>query len=143
MHVSRSPTARWTSAAATAESTPPDRAQMTFPSEPVATACRSTRSRISATVVSMKFAGGPRLGDAGDAHHEVAQDVAAARGVDDLRMELDAVQPPAGIGQARERGGVGLRGGLEPLGQPRDGIAVAHPHRLVAFDAAEQVVVRA
>jgi hypothetical protein len=32
-------------------------------------------------------------------------------------MELDAVQPPAGIGQARERGGVGLRGGLEPLGR--------------------------
>ena len=57
MQVSRSPTARWTSAAATAESTPPDSAQMTLPSEPVARACASTRSRIALTVDSMKFAG--------------------------------------------------------------------------------------
>ena len=56
MQVRRSPTARWTSAAATALSTPPDSAQMTLPSEPVSRACPSTRSRISATVVSMKFA---------------------------------------------------------------------------------------
>ena len=84
---------------------------------------------------------GPGLGYARDAHHEVAQDVPAARRVDDLRVELDAVQPSAGIGQAGERGGVGLGGGLEALGQPRDGIAVAHPHGLVVFDAAEQSVV--
>ena len=57
MQVSRSPTARWTRAAATAESTPPDSAQMTFPSEPTARAWSSTRVRISATVDSMKFAG--------------------------------------------------------------------------------------
>ena len=56
MQVSRSPTARWTSAAATAESTPPDSAQITSPSEPVAAAWRSTRSRMPATVVSMKLA---------------------------------------------------------------------------------------
>ena len=57
MHVSRSPTARWTSAAATAESTPPDSAQMTLPSEPTSRAWSSTRRRISATVDSMKLAG--------------------------------------------------------------------------------------
>ena len=57
MQVSRSPTARWTSAAATAESTPPDRAQMTFPSVPVTRAWASTRSRISLTVESMKLLG--------------------------------------------------------------------------------------
>ena len=55
MQVSRSPTARWTSAAATAESTPPDKAQMTSPSDPVSRAWASTRSRMSATVVSMKL----------------------------------------------------------------------------------------
>ena len=41
MHVSRSPTAGWTSAAATAESTPPDSAQMTLPSEPTVAAWAS------------------------------------------------------------------------------------------------------
>src|SRR4030067_82105 len=57
MHVSRSPTARCTSAAATAESTPPERAQMTLPSDPVPRACASTRALIAATVDSMKLAG--------------------------------------------------------------------------------------
>src|SRR3989304_299990 len=57
MQVSRSPTARWTSAAATAESTPPESAQMTLPSDPTSRACASTRSRISATGDSMKVAG--------------------------------------------------------------------------------------
>src|ERR1044072_3274691 len=57
MHVRRSPTARWTSAAATAESTPPESAQSASPAEPVAGAWACTRSRISATVPSMKFAG--------------------------------------------------------------------------------------
>ena len=49
MQVSWSPMARCTSVAATAESTPPDSAQMTCPSP--------TRSRISATLLSMKFGG--------------------------------------------------------------------------------------
>ncbi len=92
MQVSRSPTARWTSAAATAESTPPDSAQMTSPSEPVSRAWASTRSRMSATVVSMKLPAVQVGATPGDADHEVAQDVAAARRVDDLGMELDAVQ---------------------------------------------------
>ena len=56
MQVSRSPTARWTSVAATAESTPPESAQMTLPSEPVARAWASTRSRMRSTVESMKLA---------------------------------------------------------------------------------------
>ena len=41
--------------------------------------------------------------DAGDAGHEVAQDVPAARRVDDLGMELDAVQVPVRRLQAGER----------------------------------------
>ena len=39
-----------------------------------------------------EVAGGPRRRDPGDVHDEVAQDVLAARRVDDLRVELDAVQ---------------------------------------------------
>ena len=48
-HVSWSPTALWTSSAATLESTPPESAQMTFPSP--------TWARIAATCSSMMFAG--------------------------------------------------------------------------------------
>ena len=103
MQVSRSPTARWTSAAATAESTPPDRAQMTSPSEPVAAAWASTRVRISATVDSMKLAGVQVGAAPAMPTHEVAQDVPAARRVDDLGVELDAVEVPLRVGQAGER----------------------------------------
>ena len=46
---------------------------------------------------------GPGGRDAGDTDHEVAQDVAAARRVDDLGMELDAVQVALRVGQAGER----------------------------------------
>ena len=141
MQVSRSPTARWTSAAATAESTPPDSAQMTWPSEPVARACASTRSRISATVESMKFAGVQAGATPRDADDEVAQDVLAARRVDDLGVELDAVQVPLGVGEAGVGRRVGLGGGREALREPGDRVAVAHPDRLLAVDAREQAVV--
>src|SRR5664280_310144 len=57
MQVSRSPTARCTRRAATAESTPPESAQITRPSPPDSRACASTRERISAIVDSMKLAG--------------------------------------------------------------------------------------
>ena len=92
---------------------------MTLPSEPVSVAWRSTRSRISATVVSMKLAAVQVGHDAGDADDEVAQDVAAARRVHDLGVELDAVQVPIWRLQARVRGRVGLGRRLEALGQTR------------------------
>jgi hypothetical protein len=114
---------------------------MTLPSEPVSRAWRSTRSRISVTVVSMKFAGVQAGGDVRDAGDEVAQHVAAARRVDDLGVELDAVQVSVGCGEARERRRVGLGGRVEALGKPGDRVAVAHPDRLLALQAAEQAVV--
>ena len=70
----------------------------------------------------------------GDADHEVAQDVAAARRVDDLGMELDAVQVALRRGEAGVRRRVGLGGGVEAVRQPRDRVAVAHPDRLLAVD---------
>ena len=78
---------------------------------------------------------------AGNAEHEVAQDVPAARGVDDLGVELDPVQPPIRVDEAGERGGVGLGGGMEARRQPGDRVAVAHPDRLVPVEAAVQAVV--
>ena len=79
--------------------------------------------------------------DAGDADDEVAQDVAAAGRVDDLGMELDPVQVALRGGEPGERRGIGLRGGPEPVGEAGDGVAVAHPDRLLPLDAGEQAVV--
>ena len=58
----------------------------------------------------MKLAGVQVGGRAGDADDEVAQDVAAVWRVDDLGMELDAVQAAVGVGEAGERRRVGLGG---------------------------------
>ena len=92
MQVRRSPTARCTSAAATAESTPPESAQMTRPSEPVARACASTRARISDTVDSMKLAG-VQVGRAPAMPRTKLRSRSRPRGrVDDLGVELDAVE---------------------------------------------------
>ena len=92
MQVSRSPTARWTSAAATAESTPPDSAQMTCPSEPVFAGVgvdplADVRDGRVDEVAAVHDGSTPAMPT-----HEIAQDVLAARRVDDLGMELDAVE---------------------------------------------------
>ena len=143
MHVSRSPTARWTSAAATAESTPPDSAQMTLPSEPTSRACSSTRRRISATVDSMKLAG-------------VHEGVMPATPTTKLRRTSRPCGVCATSGwnwmpyrlrgdvhESREWRRVGLRRGAEALRQRRDRVAVAHPHGLRPVEAREQAVLDA
>ncbi len=84
--------------------------------------------------------GGPVRTRTGNAHHEVAQHIAADRGVDDLGMELDAVQVAARVGQAGVRRGVGLRDRPEALRRADDRVAVAHPDRLLALDAGEQPI---
>ena len=89
-----------------------------------------------------EVAGRPGRRDAGDIDDEVAQDVLAPRGVDDLRVELDAIQVARGVDQAGIRGRIGLGGGAEPGRQARDGVGVAHPDRLLAIQAGEQRVVR-
>ena len=141
MQVSRSPTARWTSAAATAESTPPDSAQMTSPSEPVArgVGVDAVADLGDGRVDEVRRRPGRR--GAGDPDDEVAQDVAAARRVDDLGVELDAVQVARRVDEAGERRGVGLGGRAEAVRQAGDRVAVAHPDRLVAIEAGEEAVV--
>ena len=82
--VSWSPTALWTSSAATAESTPPESAQMT----------RSRADlRADALDLLLDHGGGrPRRRRAGDVVEEVLQQLLAVRRVHDLRVELDAVE---------------------------------------------------
>src|SRR3954462_2679138 len=158
MQVSRSPTARWTSAAATAESTPPDRAQMTSPSEPVSRACASTRSRMPATVVSVKLAG-VQVGETPAMATTKLRRMSRPRGVwttsgwnwMPYRLRLPSAEPPVGVGFGSAGAVEGLRGGWSGFGlggcgeavrEARDGVGVAHPDGLFGVDAAEQVAVR-
>ena len=124
MQVSRSPTARWTSAAATAESTPPDSAQMTSPSEPVARGVGVDALADLGDGRVDEVGRRPGRRGAGDADDEVAQDVPAARRVDDLGVELDAVQVAVGVDEAGERRRVGLGG---RRGSPRGRRVIESP----------------
>ena len=115
---------------------------MTLPAVPVSAAWASTRSRILRDRGVDEAARCPCLGDARDADHEVAQHLPAGRGVDDLRMELDAVEVAGWVSEPGVRRGIGLRGRVEALGQAGDGVAVAHPDGLLPLDVREQTVVR-
>ena len=83
MQVSCSPIARATSVAATAESTPPESAQMTL--------SLPTRARISSTDCSRNDSIFQSCREACDLAQEVLQNDAAVLRVHDLRMELNAV----------------------------------------------------
>ena len=89
-HLSRSPIARWISAAATDESTPPDK--------PIST--RSSRADAGANLGELGLDEArhrPVAGLAADLEHEVAQHLRAARRMHDLGMELDAAQRPSRV----------------------------------------------
>ena len=120
MQVSWSPIASWISTAATEQSTPPDSPQMTRP--------LPTWARILAISADRKCAMRPVARQAGDAAHEVADQLAAAR----------ACAPPRG-GTARRRACASrrrwprtarpsTRRPPEAGRQARDAVAVAHPH---------------
>ena len=99
-HVSWSPIALCTSAAATAESTPPDSPQITRSSP--------TWARISATACSMIDVVRPRRPAAGNVEQERLEDLLAALGVRDLGVELHAVDGAVAI---LERGDRRVAGG--------------------------------
>ena len=122
MQVSRAPIALSTSAAATDESTPPDRPQ-------TARACRP----------DARFDGRDRLADepghrpvrrgVADPEQEVGQDLAAARGVRHLGVELHAPELARRRGD-RGRRTVGALAHQRESGRQRvDAIAVRHPDR--------------
>ena len=117
--VSWSPTARWTSSAATAESTPPLSAQSTRASptcwaDPVDLLVDDVRRgpvrEQTAPVVQEPF------------HHGLP-----VRGVRHLRVELDGEQAALAILHRGDGDPVGGRGDAEAFGRARDGVAVAHP----------------
>ena len=73
----------------------------------------------------------------GDAIEEVAQDGAALRGMDDLGMELDAVAAEA-VAHGRDRGVARVGQRTEPFRRLQDGVAMAHPHRQLPGQVAEE-----
>ena len=95
--VSWSPTALWTSSAATALSTPPESAH--------STRSRPTCARMRSTCSSITAAGVHDGRDAGDAVEEVLQHLLAVRRVHDLGVELDAVEAARGVLERGDRRG--------------------------------------
>ena len=59
-------------------------------------------------------------------------------GVGDLGVELDRVEASFGILHRGDRDLVGAGGHAEPLGRPRDGVAVAHPHGVLGGEVLQQ-----
>ncbi len=118
--VSWSPMALWTRAAATAESTPPDRAHSTGDGPDLGP---------HGGHLALDDRGvGPRRGAVADVVEEALEQVATVLGVDDLGVELHAEDAPLGVVEGGH-GRVGAAGrGHEPVGHRGDGVAVAHPH---------------
>ena len=108
MQVSWSPIASWISTAATGESTPPDRPQITRPAP--------TWARTRAISAARKPAMVQSPAQAGDVVDEVAQQRRAVRRVDDLRMEHHAIEAPRLVGDGGERGALADRDALKPGG---------------------------
>ena len=93
MQVRRSPSARWTSAATTVESTPPESAHSTaLRPDPLADARHPGVDEVLHRPVGLRAA---------DAQHEVAQDLAPVDAVGDLGVELQAVDRPLAMAERR------------------------------------------
>jgi hypothetical protein len=112
--------ARCSSAATTDESTPPDRPSRTS-SSPTCVAHRGDGVVDDVATASTVAA-------AADLVAEALDDALALLGVRDLRMELHAVEAARLVGDAGQRGIVGLGDDTEkPGGRRLDPVAVAHP----------------
>ena len=81
----------------------------------------------------------PALLAAGDVAQEALEDLRAVRGVDDLGMELDAVEPALGALERSDRRAGAGRQGPEALGGLEDAVAMAHPALLLFGQAAQQL----
>ena len=76
---------------------------------------------------------------AGDLVEEVLQDLLPVRRVHDLGVELHAVQPARAILEGGDRRRRRAGGDLGPRGRRRDGVAVAHPDRLLGREVVEEL----
>ena len=128
--VRRLPIARCTMSAATAESTPPESAQITRPFAPT---CSRTRSVASST----NDAGVP-VAPAPAGVEEVGEDRGALLGVHHLGVEEHPVQPAGGVLHRGDRVRLGRAHHAEAGGSLPDVVAVAHPHPAAGRKPAEE-----
>ena len=118
--VSRSPIARWISAAATDESTPPDRPSRTSSRAGL----RADRAHGLVDVVVHV----PVVAAAADVVREAGEQRRALLRVRDLGMELHGVEAARLVGHRGNGAGRRRADELEAGGHRRDLVAVAHPH---------------
>ncbi len=129
-HVSWSPTALCTNAAATAESTPPDRPQIT-----------RSRADLGLDGRHRRFDDRRhRPGRPAPAHvvEEGLEDLLPAVGVGHLGVELHTVDSPGRVLQGGDRHVSGRRGGPEAGRGDGDPVEMAHPHVELGRHRAEQ-----
>ena len=129
-HVSWSPTARCTSSAATEESTPPERPQITRP-----------LADLGADPLDLLLddrGRAPRARAAADLLEERRQHVLAVGRVDDLGVELDAVEAALDVLQRGDRRLRRARQRAEAGRRLEDRVAVRHPAALLRRRAGEQ-----
>ncbi len=129
-HVSWSPIARYTRSAATEESTPPESAHRTCASP--------TCARISRDLLVDDVRRGPIGQQPAPVEQEALHHGLSVRRVRDLRMELDREQTALRILHRGDRDRVGGRRHAEPFGRARHGVAVRHPHRVLAREVLQQ-----
>ena len=123
--------ARWISAAATDESTPPDKPEDDLFAPDLGA---DAADRLVDVVGHV-----PVAAAAADVVHEALEDGAALERVRDFGMELHAVEVARLVGHRRQSGSVALLAmTLKPGGSCGDLVAVAHPHveQAVAFAVA-------
>ena len=131
MHVRRSPMARWTSSAATVESTPP--LTPAYHPAPGADPVADSRGRLVG-----ERGHRPVAAAAADPDGEIGEDARAVLGVRDLGVKQQGVEAARGIGHACDRCvGAGGDDG-EPRRRRVHHVAVAGPHPYLARNAVEQ-----
>ena len=121
-----------TRAAATAESTPPDKPQITWAVAHLA--------RILATWSSMMLEASQSEPRPAHLMQEGLDELLPHRRVLDLRMPLHTVQLASGILHGGHRRALGVRKHLEALGGGLHGHAMAHPHALIRRGAVQQTL---
>ena len=130
MQVNRSPIARWTSSAATVESTPPESPSTTRPSP----TCSRIRATLSSTNEAMVQS--PRHPQTPNA--KLRRMLVPLLGVHDFGVEQQPVEPALALLDRGHRR-IGRRGDdLEPWRRRRDEVAVARPDLQRRLDRIEQ-----
>jgi hypothetical protein len=130
MQDSCGPTALYSNAAVTAESTPPDKpANHSSPADPLAHAFDRLAGEITQTPLSLAAA---------DHRQKIVQQHAALRRVRDLGVKLQPVDRQPAVPHRSDRAGLRVRQRNEIIGNPRHLIPVTHPDIRLLGESGQQ-----